>query len=552
MDLTLPFCYFVFGFCLSFPAIATQFLFINTLKVSPVGMAFAYSLVGIPWTLKPLYGFISDKYSVFDWGKRRPYIFYSGLTATYMYVTLGNVLNDFYLLLTSLVFISFLICFADVATDSITVELVKKFETKKTEGVIQSNNWVARALGTVSGSFLGGMAFSSLDADTVYKLCGIFPFLMSLIIWNLPRSQHSYENVMSKLCVNLKEQKELALILLLISIAPNYGTFYTYFLTDKLKYTPTDFTWLNMSASISFLAGVLSFRFYFRKFHIKRTLVIAVWISVLFRLPQLLVVTGIYQNFWIVLCDGIIESYSFQLIIMPLIVYTAKRCNDGCEGSLFALMMSLSNLSGIIGDQLGAVVANMLNVTEKNFDNLKWLMVIAILGDLIIPLLAIQRMFSSSSEEYRHLDHTPELEMIRPSANTLEKSASNKDSLANKPGYLDHTLDSSEQNIRDSAVYRDHTQATSAQVHEDHTLETSEQHYSDRMHPDPRTIDRLAKEAVEHYETMKHSLKNLRPSVVGSSLKTDGLTLEEAGLLKRIEENYSDEIEVDIGLNEAL
>ena len=38
-------------------------------------------------------------------------------------------------------------------------------ETKKTEGVIQSNNWVARALGTVSGSFLGGMAFSALDAN---------------------------------------------------------------------------------------------------------------------------------------------------------------------------------------------------------------------------------------------------------------------------------------------------------------------------------------------------------------------------------------------------
>lgn len=547
MDLTLPFCYFVFGFCLSFPAIATQFIFINKLKVSPVGMAFAYSLVSVPWTLKPLYGFISDKYSVFDWGKRRPYIFYAGLTATYMYVILGNVLDDFYLLLASLVFISFLICFADVATDSITVELVKKLETKKNEGVIQSNNWVARALGTVSGSFLGGMASSALDANTVYKLCGIFPFLMALIIWNLPRSQHSYENVMSKLCVNLKEQKELALILLLISIAPNYGTFYTYYLTDKLKYTPTDFTWLNMSASISFLAGVLSFRFYFRKFHIKRTLVIAVWISVLFRIPQLLVVTGIYQKFWLVLCDGIIESYSFQLIIMPLIVYTAKRCNDGCEGSLFALMMSVSNLSGIIGDQLGAFIAHMLNVTEKDFTNLKWLMIIAIISDLIIPLIAIQRMFSSSSEEYRHLDHTPELEMIRPSGNTLEKSVSNKGSSV-KSGYSDHTLDSSEHDIRDSS---EHDIRDSA-VYGDRIQETSERRYSDRRHPDPRKIDRLAKQAVEHYEIAKHSLKNLQPSLAGSSLKTDELTLEEAGLLKKIEKIHSDEIEVDLGLNEAL
>jgi len=363
---------------MSFPAIATQFIFIKQLKISPVGMAFAYSLVSVPWTLKPLYGFITDKYALFDWGKRRPYVFYAGLILTYMYVVIGRVIGEFYLLLASLVFISLLLCFADVATDSITVELVKKMETKENEGVIQSNNWIGRALGTVTGSFFGGMAFAKLDAETVYKLCGIFPFLMACVVWDLPKSDHTYENVFSKLWKNFKEQKELAIILLLISIAPNYGTFYTYYLTDRLNYTPTDFTWLSMSGSLAMLCGVLSYRFYFRQFYIKKTLQVAVVISVLFRLPQLLVVTGVYQEFWLVLCDGIVESFSFQLIIMPLIVYTAKRCNDGCEGSLFALMMSVSNLSRIFGDQLGAAVAGYLNVNEKNFHNLKWLMVIAI------------------------------------------------------------------------------------------------------------------------------------------------------------------------------
>ena len=89
-------------------------------------------------------------------------------------------------------------------------------------------------------------------------------------------------------------------------------------------------------------------------------------------------------------------------------------------------------------------------------------------------------------------------------------------------------------------------------VYGDRIQETSERRYSDRRHPDPRKIDRLAKQAVEHYEIAKHSLKNLQPSLAGSSLKTDELTLEEAGLLKKIEKIHSDEIEVDLGLNEAL
>ena len=171
MKYSLPFIYFVFGFCMAFPAIATQFIFIKQLKVSPVGMAFAYSLVSVPWTLKPIYGFITDRYAVFDWGKRRPYVFYAGILLSYVYIVLGKVIHEFYLLLTSLIFISFLLCFADVATDSITVELVKTVETPENEGIIQSNNWIGRALGTVSGAFFGGMAFAKLDAETVYKLC---------------------------------------------------------------------------------------------------------------------------------------------------------------------------------------------------------------------------------------------------------------------------------------------------------------------------------------------------------------------------------------------
>lgn len=534
MDVSLPFCYFVFGFCLSFPSIATQFIFINKLKVSPVGMAYAYSLVSLPWIFKPFYGFISDKYSLFNWGKRRPYVFYTGLIASYMYVVMGKVIDDFYGLLFSLIFVSFLICFADVCTDSITVDLVKKFETKEKEGIIQSNNWIARALGTVTGAFFGGMAFAELDADTVYKLCGIFPFLMACMVWNLPRSNHVYTNVFSKLYINLKEQKELAIILILIGIAPNYGTFYMYFLTDKLKYTPTDFTWLNMSASLSFLCGVISYRFYFRKFHIKKTLQAAVLISVLFRLPQLLVATGVYQEFWLVLCDGIVESFSFQLMIMPLIVYTARRCNDGCEGSLFALMMSISNLSGILGDQLGALVASMLEVTEKNFDNLKFLMLIGIAGDLIIPLLAIRRMFSASSEKYHlTLDRTPELQMIDRSGNKLGKSVNNKDSLGIPAvGQMDHTQGSLEQCTED---YSDRKRVKSG-----HSGRK-------RVKLDHRKASRSGIEVSD--ETTKHSSRNSRPFAVDSLSKTDELTLGEQSLLKRIETTYSDEIEVDVGLD---
>ena len=151
-----------------------------------------------------------------------------------------------------------------------------------------------------------------------------------------------------------------------------------------------------MANSIAMLAGVVSFRMYFRKFHIKNTLKIAVLVSVLFRIPQLLVVTNLYTEYWLILLDGVVESYSFQLIIMPLIVYTAKKCENGCEASLFAVMMSISNFSGI-RRPVRRLLAKLLDVTEQNFNNLPVLLIICILCDFIIPMVAIRRMFYVSS-----------------------------------------------------------------------------------------------------------------------------------------------------------
>ena len=80
---------------MSFPAIAVQFIFTDKMHISPVTMAVSYSIASMPWCVKPIYGYISDKYALFNWGKRRPYIAYSGLFASYIYLSLGKVTNDF-------------------------------------------------------------------------------------------------------------------------------------------------------------------------------------------------------------------------------------------------------------------------------------------------------------------------------------------------------------------------------------------------------------------------------------------------------------------------
>ena len=570
MDLSLPYCYFTFGFCLSFPAIATQFLYINELKLSPVSVAVSYSIISLPWILKPIYGYISDQYTILNWGKRRPYIFYTAVTASYMYLTMEKVLHNYFMFTGSLTFISLLLCFSDVCADSITVEIVKGFESHESKGVIQSNNWIARAVGTLTGSFLGGMAAQKLSTGVIFKITSVFPLIMGLLIWRLPKSDVESKGVITKLVQNFKEQKKLAFMLLFISISPSYGTFYVYFLEDKLGYTPADFTWIGMASSTFFLLGTLSYRFYFRKFKIKNTITVAILISVIFRLPQLLVVTGTYQEFWLVLTDGCVESFSNQLIILPLIVFTAQKCNDGVEGSLFALMMSLSNLSNIIAAQLGALTAAMLNVSEDNFDNLKYLVLIAIAGDFIILMITVRKMFFSSSDDYSSLGHTPDLQMIdlgrtQDSLENMDDTTENLAALVKEN--QGHKSDSSE-NTRDSLDSSGHRSGSlDSSDHRSGSLENLDHRLcsSGNSGHKPgllaaRMLDMKEKVAsLRHHpgaQAIRASSSSVR-AAVGSVLKTgsrnqDELTVGEQRLLKTLEETYSDEVEVDIGLTEDI
>ena len=116
-------------------------------------------------------------------------------------------------------------------------------------------------------------------------------------------------------------------------------------------------------------------------------------------MAQLLVVFNIYPYFIVVLLDGVAESFFGTLILMPLIVMVAKGCRDGVEGSLYALMMAISNLSGIIGNWLGTLIGYSLSISRTNFNNMGWFIILCSCCGLAIPLLFILRGTSSFYED---------------------------------------------------------------------------------------------------------------------------------------------------------
>ncbi len=74
-----------------------------------------------------------------------------------------------------------------------------------------------------------------------------------------------------------------------------------------------------------------------------------------------------------------------QITWMPVLVLSARLCPKGVEATLFALLMSIWNLSLLLSHEVSAVLTSWLGVTETNFDNL-WLLVIITNLSTLLPL----------------------------------------------------------------------------------------------------------------------------------------------------------------------
>ena len=246
MNIYLYYIYFAIGFVLSFPTVAIQFTIMEI--SSPVGAGIAYGCMSIPWSLKPTLGFISDRYNIFNWGKRKPYIFFCSLLLSFLYINVYDYKDNFELFIFLLTLISACICFIDVCADSITVSYAKE-ETDN--GVIQSNTWISRGSGTLLGFIFGGLLYRISNVQNVLTFCCYIPLVTCFVVWNLTEYKYNAPSL-KDLCTNLVQQSHFIIILFLFHISPNYRVFYEYFLKEELKYNSDDFTYLSIASTMSF------------------------------------------------------------------------------------------------------------------------------------------------------------------------------------------------------------------------------------------------------------------------------------------------------------
>ncbi len=391
--------YFVEGI-LGLARLAVSFFLKDELGLSPSEVSALFGISVLPWVIKPLLGFMSDGFPVFGY-RRRPYLILSGILGGCSWIALSTIVDNAGEATCAITLGSLAIAFSDVIIDSLVVERAKS-ESVSDIGSLQSLCKIASALGGIITAYLSGYLLQTFGSKTIFLITALFPLIVSGVAWliaEVPYAQPTdWKNIKTQL-VQLRQvisQKKIWIpvgVMFVWQATPSSDAAFFFFTTNELGFEPEFLGRVRLVTSLATLFGIWLFQRFLKSLPFRTIFTWAAIISILFRLTPLILVTHANRSLgiddhWFSIGDSLILTVMGQITYMPLLVLSARLCPLGVEATLFALLMSVLNLGGLVSSELGALLMEWFGITPTNFESLWLLILIAALSSLL-PLSLI-------------------------------------------------------------------------------------------------------------------------------------------------------------------
>ncbi|NJM22301.1 MAG: folate/biopterin family MFS transporter [Richelia sp. RM2_1_2] len=406
--------YFVQGI-LGLSRLAVSFFLKDELGLSPAEVSALFGIIILPWIIKPLFGFISDGFPIFGY-RRRPYLILSGILGAIAWVAMATIVHSSWAATTAIALSSLSVAVSDVIVDSLVVERAR-VESQAEAGSLQSICWGASAFGGLITAYFSGFLLEHFTTRAVFLITATFPLIVSGVAWLIAESpvennpkddkNSNFEDVKNqvKLLRKAITQKVIWLptaFLFIWQATPSSESAFFFFTTNELHFQPEFLGRVRLVTSIAALVGIWIFQRFLKSVPFRVIFAWSTVLSAILGLTTLLLVThanralGI-DDHWFSLGDSLILTVMGQIAYMPVLVLAARICPPGVEATLFALLMSVTNLAGLVSHEAGAVLMHYLGVTEKNFDNL-WLLVTITNLSTLLPLPFINWLPAAEQE----------------------------------------------------------------------------------------------------------------------------------------------------------
>jgi folate/biopterin transporter len=407
--------YFVQG-ALGLARLAKTYLLKDELHLGPAELSALTGAFALPWTIKPLYGFLTDGFPLFGY-RRKTYLVAAGLLGSLSYGLLSwtpfwDALPDGTAIpgtLAAILVGSASVAMSDVVTDGIVVTRTRQATDPAVAGGLQSLCWGASATGSIISAYYSGSLLEELPVRAVFGLTAFLPLLVALIAFQVDEEPvvAAEEAARSGFVQNVKEQTaslweafrqdsiwKPALFIFLWQSTPTADGAFFFFMSNDLGLGPEFMGRVRLVSSVATLAGVVVYNQYLKRVAIKDILFWATLASLPLGLVPVLLVTHVNQALGIpdqalIYGDDVALAALGEIAFLPTLVLAARLCPPGAEAVLFATLMSIFNGASTVGTELGAALTKVFGITESNFDNLAVLLVVCNITSLY-PLLFIQ------------------------------------------------------------------------------------------------------------------------------------------------------------------
>lgn len=391
--------YFVQG-VLGLARLAVSFFLKDELGLNPAQMGALMGIAMIPWIIKPLFGFLSDGLPIFGY-RRRPYLILSGCLGALSWLVMALFVQTIWAATLTLLVSSLSVAMSDVIVDSLVVERARK-ESLGRAGSLQSLTWGISAIGGLITAYFSGFLLQHVGTRTVFGITSLFPIIVILVAGLIAEEKVTATDPSETSIDTGKQiqqlwqairQKSILLPTIFVFIwqaTPSADSAFFFFTTNELGFQPEFLGQVRLVSSFAGLVGIGIYQKFLKTIPFRQILGWSTVISCLLGFTTLLLVThtnrtlGI-DDHWFSLGDSLILTVMGQIAFMPVLVLSARLCPPGIEATLFALLMSIWNLSGLVSSELGAILTHWLGVSEDNFENL-WLLITITNFSTLLPL----------------------------------------------------------------------------------------------------------------------------------------------------------------------
>ncbi|CAM9611590.1 unnamed protein product [Ectocarpus sp. 6 AP-2014] len=418
--------YFCVGFAIRFLTTPISYYMVNVIGASPGQQNIMLTLAQLPWSFKLVYGFISDNFPIRGM-RRKPYFIMGWLVyvLTNLYVATKEVPSIQLLAVGSLI-MSMGFMLSDVTTDAILVER-SKHEPAETRGSMQAIGYSVRFVGSLLGSTMGLLLYNKdewgwgLSIQQLFFLNAIFPMLfMGPWVWSLRETavvtdgNVPIEQRLRQQCTEVfraLEQKAVYGPMGLIFIynllqVPNAA--WRSFLVIGLSFSNFELGVLGVIGSLMASLGLLAYKKWFfhsswRKLYVWTTLIVS-----FFSAFQILLILRVNKMFGIgdlvfSVGDDCIADFVSSIQFLPVVQMYIAMCPDGAEGTTYAILTTMSNVSLAAAFTLGTLFTGIWDVSNEAFGrgDFSGMWKLTLFTSLIqpLPLILIRRLPASQSEQ---------------------------------------------------------------------------------------------------------------------------------------------------------